>query len=47
MTDVNNTDAIGYNKLKERFENVEKNREIAHESVFDKLIAEYFLTKRG
>lgn len=47
MLDVNNKDAIGYSNLEERFANVKENREIAHESIFDKLLAEYFLQKRG
>lgn len=47
MTEVNNTEAIGYNNLEERFANIEKNRDLAHDSVFDKLLADYFLQKRG
>lgn len=47
MADVNNTDAIGYNNLEARFADIENNRELAHESVFDKLLADYFLQKRG
>ena len=47
MEDINNTDAIGYDKLKERFNNTENNQDIAHDNVFDKLLADYFLSKRG
>ena len=47
MNHLNNENAIGYNKLEERAANPEANRDIAHESVFDKLMADYFLEKRG
>jgi hypothetical protein len=47
MSEVNNTDAIGYNNLEERFANIKENRDKAHESIFDKLLADYFLQKRG
>jgi len=32
--------------MKERMNNPEKNRDIAHDSTFDKVLAEYFLQKR-
>lgn len=44
---VNNTEAIGFDKLQERFNNIENNKEIAHDNVFDQLLADYFLKKRG
>ena len=44
---LNNENAIGYNKLEERARNPEDNHDIAHESVFDKLVAKYFLEKRS
>lgn len=47
MHDVNNENAIGYNNLYERAGNIEKNHELAHESVFDQVLADYFLKKRG
>jgi hypothetical protein len=46
---VNNTEAIGYDNLVDRLEmqNEDVNRDLAHESVFDKFLADYFLEKRG
>jgi hypothetical protein len=49
MQSVNNTNAIGYDKLLERglSETAAENFNAAHESVFDKLLADYYLGKRG
>jgi hypothetical protein len=49
MQTLNNEHAIGYDRLKERAnaKNAEENYTTAHESVFEKLIGEYFLNKRG
>ena len=50
LADVNNETAIGYNNLEKRAAtdgNVLENRELAHDTVFDKLLAEYFLNKRA
>lgn len=47
FTDLDNLNAIGYNKLSERAKNPEKNRDIAHDNIYDKLLAEFFLSKRG
>jgi len=46
---VNNEHAIGYENLFERAaaNNPGENYQAAHESVFDKLLADYFLSKRG
>lgn len=49
MQTVNNTNAIGYDNLLERAqsETAAENFNTAHESVFDKLLADYYLGKRG
>ena len=49
LQNINNQDAIGYDKLTERAkaESAEENFNLAHETVFDKLLADYFLGKRG
>ena len=44
---LNNDQAIGYRNLEERAKDVSKNAELAHESVFDEMLADYFLQKRG
>ena len=44
---MNNEDAIGFQKLEERAADIENNKDIAHDSVFDQMLAEYFLQKRG
>lgn len=46
---VNNEHAIGYENIFERSaaNNPVENYQAAHESVFDKLLADYFLSKRG
>lgn len=44
---INNEEAIGYNRLKERAANPDENWSIAHDNVFDQMLAEYFLQKRG
>lgn len=43
---LSNTEAVGLNNLEQRALSPEKNRELAHETMFDKLLAEYFLQKR-
>lgn len=47
LNDLSNENAIGFNKLEERAANIEENNDIAHESVFDKMLADFFLHKRG
>jgi len=49
LQNVNNQEAIGYNNLNERAKatSAEENYNLAHETVFDKLLADYFLGKRG
>ncbi len=49
MQSVNNADAMGYDRLIERAkaETPAQNFDIAHETVFDKLLSDYFLDKRG
>lgn len=49
MRDLNNEYAIGFNNLEARAEktSAQHNYETAHESVFDQLLADYWLTKRG
>jgi hypothetical protein len=44
---LNNDQAIGFRNLEERAKNVENNKSIAHESVFDEMLADYFLQKRS
>ena len=45
----NNEHAIGYDNIDKRVsaDNATDNFEAAHESVFEKLLADYFLAKRG
>lgn len=47
LNEINNEQAIGYDKMEERFNDIENNENIAHATVFDKLLADYFLGKRG
>lgn len=49
LLNLNNTDAIGYENLLKRAEgtDAQSNRDAAHETIFDKMQAEYFLNKRG
>lgn len=49
MQNLNNANAIGFDKLLERAqsESAAENLHTAHESVFDKLLADYYLGKRG
>lgn len=49
LLNLNNTDAIGYDNLLERSKGTtaQENRDAAHETIFDKMQAEYFLNKRG
>jgi len=49
LLNLNNTDAIGYENLLARSKGTtaQENRDAAHETVFDKMQAEYFLNKRG
>ena len=44
---LNNEQAIGYDNLEARAADIANNKELAHETVFDKLLADYFLQKRG
>jgi hypothetical protein len=44
---LNNDQAIGFRNLEERAKNVENNKLIAHETVFDEMLADYFLQKRS
>lgn len=44
---LNNTEAMGYDNLEQRAAQPELNRDLAHPTVFDKMIADYFLQKRG
>ena len=44
---LNNEEAIGYQNLEERAANIENNNDLAHESVFDKMMADFFLKSRG
>jgi hypothetical protein len=46
MSDISNTDAVGYDKLEERAANPDQNRVLAHSAMFDQLLAEYFVQKR-
>ena len=47
LNHLNNEDAIGYRNLEERAADHDNNWNIAHETVFDKMLADYFLQKRG
>lgn len=47
LNDVSNEKGIGYNKLEERAANIGSNSDIAHETVFDKLLSDFFLQKRS
>lgn len=40
---LNNEDAIGYRNLEDRAADIENNGNIAHDTVFDKMLADYFL----
>ena len=46
---VNNQDALGYDNLinRAKAESAQENFDLAHETVFEKLLADYFLGKRG
>lgn len=44
---LNNDQAIGFRNLEERASDIENNKSIAHESVFDEMLADYFLQKRS
>ena len=44
---LNNEEAIGYRNLEERAGDIANNKDLAHETVFDKMLADYFLQKRG
>jgi len=43
LNHLNNEEAIGYRNLEERAANLEDNKNIAHDTVFDKMLADYFL----
>ena len=49
LQNINNADAMGYDNLMKRTTSAtaSENFESAHETVFDKLLADYFLGKRG
>jgi hypothetical protein len=47
LNSLNNLDAIGYNHLEERAADIANNRDIAHDSAFDKLLADFFLYQRS
>jgi hypothetical protein len=49
MQNLNNTDALGYDNLLARggAQSPKENSDLAQESALDKLMADYFLTKRG
>lgn len=47
LNHLNNDQAIGYRNLEERAKNVDSNKKVAHECVFDEMLADYFLQKRG
>lgn len=49
MNDVNGLNSIGYDNLLERAraQTAEDQFNFAHDSVFDKLLTDYFLSKRG
>lgn len=49
MLDVNNTEAMGYDNLANRSVNTNGASafENSHENVFDKLLADYYLSQRG
>lgn len=47
MQDINNTQAIGYDNLANRSKENGSQFEAAHENVFDKLLADYYLSQRG
>lgn len=49
LQNLNNQDALGYDNLinRAKAETAQENFELAHETVFEKLLADYFLGKRG
>ena len=49
MQDINNTQAMGYDNLDKRSGASSDSRtfESSHESVFDKMLADYYLSQRG
>ena len=49
MQDVSNTQAIGFDNLAKKAGATDDSRsfESAHESVFDKMLADYYLSQRG
>jgi hypothetical protein len=44
---LDNLEALGLNNLEQRAADVENNRNIAHDSAFDKMLADYFLQERA
>lgn len=44
---LNNEKSIGYNDFEKRAENVDNLKDAAHDTVFDKMLADFFLQKRG
>lgn len=49
LQNINNADAMGYDNMMKRTTSASatENFDAAHETVFDKLLADYFLGKRG
>jgi hypothetical protein len=47
LNHLNSDKAIGYQNLLERARDPENEKEIAHTNVFDEMLADYFLQKRG
>ena len=43
LNHLNNEEAIGYRNLEARASDIGNNKDIAHETVFDKMLADYFL----
>lgn len=47
LENINNEKAIGYNNLEARAADLENNTDLAHETVFDKMLAEFYMKNRG
>ena len=45
LDDVNNAEAVGFDNLQARVESPEKSRTLAHETLFDELLADYLAKK--
>jgi hypothetical protein len=46
MAEFSNTEAVGFDNLEQRAEDPSQNRNLAHKTLFDKLLSEYFTQKR-